>query len=62
MRYQLTLSAEDFECMHSDLKELVLLRTNLVHHFIDQHDLWSPQDAGPPTRRWLLRTRVSTGT
>jgi hypothetical protein len=27
--------------MHSDLKELVLLRNNLDHHFIDQHDLWS---------------------
>ena len=38
---QLSLSAEDYVRTQSDLKELVLLRNNLVHHFIDQHDLWS---------------------
>jgi hypothetical protein len=43
MRYQLTLSAEDFERIRSDLRELVLLRNNLVHHFIEQHDLWSTE-------------------
>ena len=41
MRMRLTLSAEDYLRRQSDLKELVLLRNNLVHHFIDQHDLWS---------------------
>jgi hypothetical protein len=41
MRTQLSLSAEDYARRQSDLKELVLLRNNLVHHFIDQHDLWS---------------------
>jgi hypothetical protein len=40
-RMQLSLSAEDYVRTQSDLKELVLLRNNLVHHFIDQHDLWS---------------------
>lgn len=41
MRMQLSMSAEDYARIESDLKELVLLRNNLVHHFIDQHDLWS---------------------
>jgi hypothetical protein len=41
MRTQLKLSAEDYAQTQSDLKTLVLLRNNLVHHFIDQHDLWS---------------------
>lgn len=41
MRQQLSLSAEDYAQTQNDLKELVLLRNNLVHHFIDQHDLWS---------------------
>jgi len=46
MRYQLTLSAEDFARIRSDLRELVLLRNNLVHRFIDQHDLWSTEGCG----------------
>ena len=29
------------ELAENELKELVLLRNNLVHHFIDQHDLGS---------------------
>lgn len=41
LRMQLSLSAEDYVQTQSDLKELVLLRNNLVHHFSDQHDLWS---------------------
>ena len=41
MRMQLSLSPEDYVRTQSDLKELVRLRNNLVHHFIDQHDLWS---------------------
>lgn len=41
LRMQLNLPAEDYTQTQSDLKELVLLRNNLVHHFIDQHDLWS---------------------
>lgn len=41
MRVHLSLSAEDFSRIESDLKELVALRNNLVHHFIGQHDLWS---------------------
>lgn len=41
MRMRVTLSAEDYLRTQRDLKELVLLRNNLVHHFIDQHDLWS---------------------
>ena len=41
MRMQLSLSAEDYARTESELKELVLLRNNLVHHFIDQHNLWS---------------------
>jgi hypothetical protein len=41
MRMHLSISAEDYVRTENDLKELVLLRNNLVHHFIDQHDLWS---------------------
>jgi len=41
MRMQLSMSAERYAQIQRDLKELVLLRNNLVHHFIDQHDLWS---------------------
>ena len=37
----LRMSVEDYDRTQNDLKELVLLRNNLVHHFIDQHDLWS---------------------
>jgi len=41
MKMSLRMSAADFDTTQNDLKELVLLRNNLVHHFIDQHDLWS---------------------
>lgn len=40
-RMHLSLSEPDFARTESDLRELVLLRNNLVHHFIDQHDLRS---------------------
>lgn len=41
MKVNLHTSIEDYDRIQSDLKDLVLLRNNLVHHFIDQHDLWS---------------------
>lgn len=41
MQMQISFSAADFALIENQLKELVLLRNNLVHHFIDQHDLWS---------------------
>lgn len=37
----LSMSAEDYQQTQSDLKKFVGLRNNLVHHFIDQHDLWT---------------------
>ena len=40
-QYQLEMTAEDYEAMKADLKELVDLRNNLVHHFIERFDLWS---------------------
>ena len=40
-KMNLRMSVEDYDRTQSDLKELVLLRNNLVHHFIDQHDLWN---------------------
>ena len=40
-RTHLGLSDADFARTENELKELVLLRNNLVHHFIDQHNLWS---------------------
>jgi len=42
MRMRLSLSPEDHARTQEGLKELVALRNHLVHHFIDQHDLWSP--------------------
>ena len=41
VKMSLRMSAEDYDRTQNDLKELVLLRNNLVRHFIDQHDLWS---------------------
>jgi len=41
VKMSLRMSVDDYDRMQNDLKELVLLRNNLVHHFIDQHDLWS---------------------
>ena len=41
MRAQLSLSADDYTRTEADLKDLVSLRNTLVHHFIDQHDLWT---------------------
>ena len=40
VKMNLRMSAEDYDRTQTELKELVLLRNNLVHHFIDQHDLW----------------------
>ncbi len=41
LRLHLGLSEADFDRTENELKELVVLRNSLVHHFIDQHDLWS---------------------
>jgi hypothetical protein len=41
VRFGVELSETDFDRTENELKELVLLRNSLVHHFIDQHDLWS---------------------
>ena len=41
MRMHLELSDADFARTENELNELVVLRNGLVHHFIDQHDLWS---------------------
>ena len=38
---QLNLPLDTYEKLSTDLHELVTLRNNLVHHFIDQHDLWT---------------------
>jgi flagellar biosynthesis chaperone FliJ len=42
VRVRLTLSRTDYLTLENDLRELVSLRNDLVHHFIDQHDLRSP--------------------
>lgn len=41
MQMTLGLPAAEFVRVESELREMVLLRNNLVHHFIDQHDLWN---------------------
>ena len=42
-RAQLSLSPEDYIRTQDELRELVSLRNMLVHHFIDQHDLWTTE-------------------
>ena len=41
MHMTLGLPDAEFVKVESELREMVLLRNNLVHHFIDQYDLWS---------------------
>jgi hypothetical protein len=41
MRMRMSISDADFAQTENELKELVDLRNNLVHHFIEQHDIWS---------------------
>lgn len=41
LRIQIGLSADEFARAENGLKELVLLRNNLVHHFLEWHDLGS---------------------
>ena len=41
VQMQLILSADDFARTENALRELVLLRNNLVHHFLEQHYLTS---------------------
>jgi len=41
MQLSLNLSSEDFARVERDLRDMVRLRNNLVHHFIEQHNLRS---------------------
>lgn len=41
IRLRVELSPDDFTQTESSIKELVLLRNNLVHHFVEQYDLRS---------------------
>lgn len=43
LQMNLQLPGEEFVRVERDLRDMVQLRNNLVHHFIDQHDLWSPE-------------------
>lgn len=43
MRIGLRLREEDFANAEADLKDLVQLRNNLVHHFIEVHDPWTAE-------------------
>jgi len=40
-RMHLSLRVEAYDQMQAGLRELVTLRNKLVHHFIEQHDLWT---------------------
>jgi len=42
-RMHLSLRDEAYHQMQADLRELVTLRNRLVHHFIEQHDLWTAE-------------------
>lgn len=41
LRMHLSLPRDRYEALKAELRELVTLRNTLVHHFIDQHDLWT---------------------
>lgn len=41
MRFQVELSEQQFSDTQAALKELVALRNELVHHFVQRFDLWS---------------------
>jgi len=41
MHMTLGLPESEFVKVENELREIVILRNNLVHHFIDQNDLWS---------------------
>lgn len=41
LQMSLGLPDTEFTQVQSELREMVALRNDLVHHFIDQHDLWS---------------------
>ena len=40
-RMQFSMPPDSYEILKADLRELVSLRNTLVHHLIDQHDLWT---------------------
>lgn len=41
MQMNFQLSEAEFARVERDMRDMVQLRNNLVHHFFDQHDLWS---------------------
>jgi hypothetical protein len=42
-QYQVVTSAEDHDRTVSDVREIVILRNHLVHHFLEHHDLWTTE-------------------
>lgn len=41
LRLRLGLAEEDFARTETELRELVRLRNDLIHHFMERHDLWT---------------------
>jgi hypothetical protein len=41
MTIRLSMSDEDYARTETELRELVQLRNELVHHFMERHDLWT---------------------
>lgn len=52
-RMNIQMTAEDYARTRESLKELVDLRNGLIHHFIEQHDLWQA-DGCAAAREHLL--------
>jgi hypothetical protein len=57
-RYQLKMTVEHYEAMKAALKELVDLRNELVHHFLERFDLWS--ETGCQAADGFLEERYET--
>ena len=52
---RLTLSPLDYDNLKADMREFVNLRNSLVHHFLEQHDLWTIEGCSC-AQQALLRT------
>jgi hypothetical protein len=54
VRFQITTSAEDHEQTVSDAKDIVQLRNHLVHHFLEDHDLWSMEGCAKASEELIV--------
>ncbi|MET0382651.1 MAG: hypothetical protein ABW032_04430 [Burkholderiaceae bacterium] len=49
-RFRLSMSREDWSRTKAAIEELVALRNELVHHFIERHDVWTEEGCATAVR------------